>query len=78
MKNILNIANFVALTISCSCSGDKKPPVDLSSHKPVAQNVVEVPYEEMAGVKTITAKLNGVSLDMIFDTGCSGISLSLH
>ena len=78
MKNILNIAIFVALTISCSCSGDKKPPVDLSSHKPVAQNVVEVPYEEMAGVKTITAKLNGVSLDMIFDTGCSGISLSLH
>ena len=30
-----------------------------------------------AGVKVIPVKLNGVSMDMIYDTGCSGIHLSL-
>jgi predicted aspartyl protease len=39
---------------------------------------IAVPYSEFKGVKTIPVKLNGVTMDMIFDTGCSGISMSLH
>lgn len=43
----------------------------------VMSNEVIVPYTEQGGVKIVPVKLNGVGLDMIFDTGCSGISISL-
>jgi predicted aspartyl protease len=63
---------------SCS-SKEKKPPVNLKEKEIVEVNSdVEIPYTEMGGVKTIPVKLNGVSMDMIFDTGCSGMSISLN
>ncbi len=62
-----------------SCKGVKKAPVDLSEVVETgAQSAFEVPYREMNSLKVIPVKLNGVSTDMIIDTGCSGISLSLH
>lgn len=39
---------------------------------------IAIPYEEFGGVKTIPVKLNGITMNMIYDTGCSGISLSLN
>lgn len=39
---------------------------------------ISIPYEEFGGVKTIPVKLNGITMNMIYDTGCSGISLSLN
>lgn len=61
--------------ISCN-SGTKKPPVDLSKVK-TKKEVISIPYREINGVKTIPVKLNGVSMDMIYDTGCSGVHMSL-
>ncbi len=61
--------------LSCGPRTPKKPPIDLSAAK--TRNVVEVKYDNYAGVKTIPVKINGIVLDMIYDTGCSGISLSL-
>ena len=68
------------LGVICSCDNkQKKPPVDLKEKEKVELNSeVEVPYTELGGVKTIPVKLNGVSMDMIFDTGCSGMSISLN
>ena len=37
---------------------------------------IVLPYQELRGLKTIPVKINGVSMDMIFDTGYSGVSLS--
>lgn len=73
MKNIINIVVIAvaAITSLVSCAGNRKPPVDLSK-----SNVIEVPFTEEGGVKTIPVKLNGVGMNMIFDTGCSGMSIS--
>lgn len=75
---IIPILLTIALGITmAACGGEKRPPVNLhqstQSHR---SEIVEVPYTERRGVKIIPAQINGASLDMIFDTGCSGISLS--
>ena len=79
MKKIIIALLLTALagTINISCNNkQKKPPVDLREN--TLSSEVEVPYTELGGVKTIPVKLNGVSMDMIFDTGCSGMSISLN
>lgn len=59
--------------ISC---GNKKqsPPVDLS--KTGNSKEVRVPFTEKAGIKTIPVKLNGLEVEMVYDSGCSGMQLS--
>ena len=69
------ICSLVFSLISCN-SGTKKPPVDLSKVK-AKKEIISIPYREINGVKTIPVKLNGVSMDMIYDTGCSGVHMSL-
>ena len=41
------------------------------------EDIVSIPYREAGGVKTIRVDLNGMPVDMIFDTGCSGTLISL-
>lgn len=80
-KKTLVLLSIVLLgTVFSSCENkQKKPPVDLKDKEKIELNSnVEVPYSELGGVKTIPVKLNGVSMDMIFDTGCSGMSISLN
>ena len=69
------ICSLVFSLISCN-SGTKKPPVDLSKVK-AKKEIISIPYREINGVKTIPVKLNGVSMDMIYDTGCYGVHMSL-
>ena len=67
------------LTILLFSSCDKKttkPPYNLERHS--SSTVVSVPYEDFGGVKTIPVKLNGITMNMIYDTGCSGLHLSLN
>lgn len=73
---ILNSSLIIIIALLCAaCNNEnKKPPVDLSREK----HVISVPYSEIGGVKTIPVKLNGVSVDMIYDTGCAGMHLSLY
>ena len=75
---LISIMFLGSTMISCG-NKQKKPPVDLKEKEKVElTSEVEVPYTELGGVKTIPVKLNGVSMDMIFDTGCSGMSISLN
>lgn len=77
MKNLaILLAAGIALAGAACSGGRKNPPVDLSPAE--TGNKVCIPYTEFAGVKTIPVKLNGVSMDIIFDTGCSGMTISLH
>lgn len=56
-----------------SCDNNQQtPPVNLEQAR-----IVKVPYIERGGVKVIPVKLNGVSMDMIYDSGCTGIHLSM-
>lgn len=60
----------------CSCgSGGSKPPYKLDG---AAKADLSIPFEEERGVKLVTVHMNGVPMNMIFDTGCSGVSISLH
>jgi len=59
---------------SCKQKNDK-PPYQLDNQNKPS---ISIPYEEMGGVKVIPVKLNGVTLNMIYDTGCFGIHLSLN
>ncbi len=76
MKPLTTFMSTLLLVFFLASCGEKKLPVDLSTHTKKSTNL-EVPYKEMRGVKTIPAKLNGVEMDMILDSGCSGIHLSL-
>ena len=76
MKQI-NIALLIfcaAFLTSCKKT-NQAPPYDLGSDD---YDVVSIPFEEMGGVKVIPVKLNGITMNMIFDSGCSGLSISLN
>ncbi len=77
MDKVLNTVIAICVIFSAYSCGQKeqKPPVPLP--KP-DDKTVEVKYSELGSVKTIPIKINGVSIDAIYDTGCSGVHLSLH
>ena len=60
--------------VSCKPKNDK-PPYQLDNPNTAT---ISIPYEDIGGVKTIPVKLNGITMNMIYDTGCSGIRLSLN
>ncbi|MBR5688012.1 MAG: retroviral-like aspartic protease family protein [Prevotella sp.] len=78
ISKTLSVVLFSTIVIFSTCTKDKKPPVDLSKAKVSMNKDVVLPYQEVGNLKTIPVRLNGVNLDMIFDTGCSGMSMSLN
>ena len=74
----------VLILITCifsSCGGKKAKPDPLYSdyyYDDYSTNVVEVPFKKLSGVRTIQVKINDCAeFPMIFDTGCSGVSMSI-
>lgn len=72
--NFIFVLSLFLTVMSCK-SKDEKPPYQLDNNNTAA---ISIPYEEMGGVKMIPVKLNGITMNMIYDTGCSGIHLSLN
>ena len=70
---VLAIATIISLS-SCEKKASK-PPYNLDQPTKVC---ISIPYEEFGGVKIIPVKLNGVTMNMIYDTGCSGLHISLN
>lgn len=69
---------IVLLTMVFTSSCEKKaskPPYNLDQQ---TKACISIPYEEFGGVKVIPVKLNGVTMNMIYDTGCSGLHISLN
>lgn len=75
------------MIVMCSC-GSRKKKFSLNNYMNYDSlvsyetsddsNVVRIPFKEEYGVKTIAVKINGViCADMIFDSGCSGSTISL-
>ena len=50
---------------------------ELSDYSFVDTDEIVVPYREESGVKIVSVEVNGMHLDMIFDTGCSGTLISI-
>lgn len=87
VKNMIVVTAFLLL-LSCSGGGDKKQPVYVAvedveygesyqSGYAGSGELVSVPFMEKGGVKYVQVEVNGVGLEMIFDTGCSTTLISL-
>ena len=83
MRHYFIFLLLVCIIVSCD-NGKKQVPVyydvDSSSETEFyAQtgDMVTVPFRNENGVKYVQVKVNGVGLEMIFDTGCSGTLISL-
>lgn len=81
MGNQKIIYGLVIIIILCTACGSetKKPNVPFveSSSEYYSEDVI-VPFNDYAGVRTIQVKINNCSeFQMIFDTGCSGMTLSI-
>lgn len=72
--NIFLLILTVFFLFSCEKKSNK-PPYNLDLQ---VSEVISIPYDEVGGVKTIPVKLNGITMNMIYDPGCSGIQLSLN
>lgn len=77
-KILIVLACVIAIIIVYKITEDTtiNPPVDLSMS--TEDNAIKVKYTDMNGVKRIPIKVNGVSIDAIYDTGCSGMHMSLQ
>lgn len=74
ISNKMLCLGVALIVISCNSKSEKPPyQLDISNEQGIS-----ISYVEMGGVKTIPVKLNGVTMNMIYDTGCSGIHLSLN
>lgn len=84
MKNRTQfIVLLLIMVFATSCGNNTSSngaPIKLPSQggKRSERSIIRVPYSERGNVKVIPVKLNDVSMDMIFDTGCSGVHISLH
>ena len=83
MKNLFKVFLLVMLAVFVSCINQQSSntaPIRLPSQggKRSARSIIKVPYVERGNIKIIPIKLNDVSMDMIFDTGASGVYISLH
>lgn len=77
-KATIVLAVIIAIFSSCGNS-NKKPniPYVESSSEYYEEDII-VPFNDFGGVRTIQVKINNCSeFPMIFDTGCSGMTLSI-
>ena len=82
MRTKLLYAILALAFILPSCGGSdskKEAPIVLPSQGGARSNrsVIKIPYTERGNVKIVPVKINDVSMDMIFDTGASGLHISL-
>lgn len=76
------LMTIFVLLILPSCGGKKLKPDPITSigfsSNDYYGNVVEVPFKNQGGVRTVQVKINDCAeFPMIFDTGCSGVSISI-
>ena len=71
------------LVLAQSCTKSVPPPLVEIAYEDDETTVeyegsgYEIPFEVRGGVRIVKVKANGVEMEMIFDTGASGVSLSL-
>ena len=77
-RRFLLIISIVCIFSSCRGKIQPLPLYSMSDYDDASTDVVEVPFKEYGGVRTIQVKINDCAeWPMIFDTGCSGVSISV-
>lgn len=74
MKKALIVLLIVSLAASCAPK-KKKSSVSYYDYE-TSYSTIDIPYKVQSGVKWVSVKINGMSTDMIFDTGCSTVLIS--
>ncbi|MBR1922521.1 MAG: retroviral-like aspartic protease family protein [Paludibacteraceae bacterium] len=79
---LLILSLGICLIGVCSCTNGKIKPEPLSGSQYYADSdygeFIEIPFRKQGGVRTIQVKINDCAeFPMIFDTGCSGMSISV-
>lgn len=69
--SLLSGLALAALCVACR----QEPAPLLNTYE--EESLYEVPFEKRQGVRFVKVKVNGVEMEMLFDTGASGVSLSL-
>lgn len=83
MSSIINKSTivFIVVCLLTSCGGNKKKVyIPYYNYDTIAvddYDTINIPYTLDGGVKYVSARINGVSTDMIFDTGCSLTLISI-
>lgn len=62
---------LAALCVACR----QEPAPLLNTYE--EESLYEVPFEKRQGVRFVKVKVNGVEMEMLFDTGASDVSISL-
>ena len=78
------VLSLLLIIVLLSCGREKKIPVyvdvEEATEEPLyaqSGDEIVVPFRNVNGVKYVAVKVNGVCLEMIFDTGCSGALISV-
>jgi aspartyl protease family protein len=82
MYKTAKITILISLIILTSCGGKKATPAPLGFSSEGGEdfytNTIDVPFKKEGGVRTIQVRINDCAeVPMIFDTGCSGVSISV-
>lgn len=78
-KTLFRFIILAAELLLGSCGGkvSPPPPLEVYDEEAFSGTGVELPFEVYGNVRYVKVKVNGVEMEMIFDTGASGVSLSL-
>lgn len=78
-KTLFRFIILAAALLLGSCGGkvSPPPPLEVYDEEAFSETGVELPFEVYGNVRYVKVKVNGVEMKMIFDTGASGVSLSL-
>ena len=73
---VLSLFLVLVTFVSCGQKQPKQPPIDFSQYE---TNVIKIKFDDRNNNQIwIPVKLNGVSMDMLYDTGFNGtVSMSL-
>lgn len=76
-KTLFRFIILAAELLLGSCGGkvSPPPPLEVYDEEAFSGTGVDIPFEVYGNVRYV--KVNGVEMEMIFDTGASGVSLSL-
>lgn len=75
------VLTILVVLVAASCGEKKKkvtiPYVGYDNSIGSSSGTIDVPFKWESGVKYVQVKINGLSTDMIFDTGCSMTLISV-
>lgn len=68
---------FDSVTDDIELEDDTSTQLASDDYSNTNNEIISIPYKEQGGVKILDVSINGMGVQMIFDTGCSGALISI-